>query len=170
MITKKLEPLTFREAERLARRGQWTIAGLFGRGKSKPINHPENQQAVIYSVTVEKCFVVIMPRDEFTIYFLDVGGSILVLFGEWLFDPHTTVVSEGVFSKWECQKEFYSRFSLRGFAETRTVFELVVEGEDFIPAQVLKQDVRFKRLREFELIPGSGETLMQSLRAAGIAE
>ena len=169
MIEEYREPITSDEAawlNRVARRG------LFLRLVSDPKNRPHQESgekfADVYEVAVERCFIPIDFNEEFPLYLLDLGGKLLILFGQWLFDPHTLIVPANIFESWICDQNFFSRFSLRCFSETGSAFELKVEGRSFIPAERLPIPLRFKSLRECQLLLGQGETLIHDLQNANL--
>lgn len=124
----------------------------------------------VYDVTVDECFVY-DPGNDFLVYFLDVGGAILILFGQWLFDPHIVIAPVDTFdSWWNSDREFFKQFTMRCWTDPQVVLKLTVDTALMIPAQPVSDRLKFNRLHEWELIPGHGPTLLQDLRNAGIAD
>src|SRR5439155_5884027 len=82
----------------------------------------------IYTASVEQCFLPLDFNDELPLYFLDVGGFALSLFGQWLYDPHVSKIPASVFNKWDCERAFFSSFSLRCSAKTGVVLRFEVRG------------------------------------------
>lgn len=103
-------------------------------------------------------------------YLLDLGGMIMVLFGQWMYDPHTLVARKEIFEAWNCTGAFFRSFSLRCVAARGTVLQLVVEGTGFVEAERLACSIRFTRLSEYQLVPGHGATLIHDLAKGGLIE
>jgi len=132
----------------------------------------DKQQMVVdvYQASVEECFIPQDFNEELPLYLLDLGGMVLVLFGQWMFDPHTLVAPKDVFEKWNCERAFFRNFSLRCLAEGGTVFELSVSGTEFVETHRLASPVRFRRLRECEFVVGHSATLSHDLEKAGLID
>lgn len=131
----------------------------------------EGQRLVdVYQASVEKCFVPASVNEEHPLFLLDVGGLIMILFGEWLYDPCTLIAPKSVFENWDGEDVFFGKFVLRCAPVDGTVLRLTVEDDSFIRAQRLPPNLRFRRLRECLVVEGSGVTLIDDLRKAGIAE
>lgn len=126
--------------------------------------------ADVYRVSVEKCFVPLKINEEIPLYFLDVGGSIMICCGEWLFDPHTLRARETVFEAWDGGLQFFANFTVRCDPVRGSVYAFYVEGGDFVPAQRLPCELKFNHLLECMVIPSAGGSLIEDLRLAGIAE
>jgi hypothetical protein len=169
MIEHHHESLTTKEAARLDR---FENRGLLGRIFRKADTGPGGSQKFLdsYQVSAEKCFVPADFNEELPLYLLDLGGTILVLFGQWLFDPHTSVVPADVFEKWDCERNFFKNFSLRCFSEHGIVFEFRVEDPSFIRVEHLSYSFRFRHLREYQLLAGHAETLFSDLQNANVIE
>jgi len=104
---------------------------------------PASQKTVdVYSVVVERCFIPPEFNEEHPLYILDVGETLLILFGPRLYDPHTLLVPAQVFDTWIPDKNFFADFSMRCYGEGGVVFEAKIEGDCFVRAEQL--DFRFK--------------------------
>jgi len=121
-----------------------------------------------YQATIETCFVLADFNEEVPLYVLDLGGVILLLFGQWLFDPHVVVASERILEVWAHERCFFADFTIRFSPETGMVFKLTVDSDRFAAAQVLTMERAFKRLRECEVIAGGAGTLTRDLQSAGL--
>ena len=55
----------------------------------------------VYQASVLQCFIPEDFNEELPLYLLDLGGMILVLFGQWMYDPHTLVARKEVFEGME---------------------------------------------------------------------
>ena len=140
---------------------------------ARNIKHPDAEQegfVDVYQASVVKCFVPLDFNEELPLYFLDLGGMILVLFGQWMFDPHTLIAAEDVFDTWKCERTFFQSFSLRCLGARGKVFQLGVKGNCLVEAERLSCVPRFKQLRECQLVAGHSLTLIDDLRSAGIIE
>ena len=102
------------------------------------------------------------------LFILDVGGMILILFGQWLYDPNTLVAPDDVFDRWVCEESFFAQFSLRFASDQGVAFELKVESPALVPAERLRHPVQFKSLRECRLIAGSSQSLVRDLENAQV--
>ena len=122
----------------------------------------------IYRLLVWRCFIPSDFNEGLPLYILDLGGAILVLFGQWLFDPHTLVSPAGAFEKWTCEQNFFSDFSIRCSMQDDLVLELRVGSCSFVAAEQLQSPVSFNRLREYQLIAGRSEALLSDLSSAGL--
>jgi hypothetical protein len=123
-----------------------------------------------YQISVEKCFIPINFNEELPLYLLDLGEEILILFGQWLFDPHTTVMSADIFESWKCEQGFFTSFSMRCSLTNGNVFEMSVREALFTKTQRLNQPLKFQYLHEMQLIRGSGKTLVADLQSAGLIQ
>jgi hypothetical protein len=123
-----------------------------------------------YEIVVEKCFILSDFNEELPLYLLDLGGLILVLFGQWMFDSYTLVTPEGIFQEWDCQRNFFRSFSLRCSPEHGIVFRLSVGGTELVEAHQLPFMVRFKQLRECQFFARHWEAFIQDLDKAGMIE
>jgi hypothetical protein len=156
------------EAARLSGAGRGLIRELLGR------EEPEADQAAVprfvdaYEVSAERCLIPVNFNEEMPLYFLDLGGTVLVLAGQWVFDPHTLIVPQATFDDWKCDETFFARFCLRGSAEHGRVLELRVQGASFVQAERLSHPLRFTHLSEFQLLPRRAETIVDDLRKAGL--
>lgn len=122
-----------------------------------------------YRVSVKKCLVPEGLGEEHPMFFLDVGqNTIVILYGECLYDPNVIEVSEALFESWRSSEEFYSKFSLRRAPASGVVFRLRPEGSSFVPAVTLPGKLRFLRMQESLVIPGNSEMLLKALEQAGI--
>ena len=124
----------------------------------------------VHRVSVEQCFVQAEFNDELPLYILDVGTEILVLFGQWLYDPHTLAATETTFKAWENSASFFQKFTLRCSAETGIVLRLEVEDSGYVGAALLPPGLRFKQLRECQLVSKSHDALLVDLERAGIVD
>ena len=122
-------------------------------------------------ITVKRCFFLPDPNEEFPLYILQIqDGTILVLFGQWLFDPHTLIAPERTFEQWKETESFFADFSLKYDEETGGVFELRVKGDSFIRAEHLQGPLRFTHLRECEFIKRTGKDLIHALQDGGLLQ
>jgi hypothetical protein len=169
MIEQNREPLKAGEAARLDRIEN---RSLLRRVFRKPNDGSESGQQLVdtYRVSVEKCFIPVDFNEELPLYLLDLGGTLLILFGQWLFDPHTSIVPTDIFERWVCGENFFTRFSLRCSGKYGVVFEFRVEDSSFIRVEQLSCPLRFRRLREYQLLAGHGETLIRDLQNANLIE
>jgi hypothetical protein len=122
----------------------------------------------VYDVSVLRCFIPPDFSEELPLYLLDLGGMILVLFGQWVFDPHTLIAQRDIFDAWNSNKSFFSNFSMRCHRSSGTVLQLTVGGSEFVEARRMPSAVRFKHLREYQLVTGNGATLITDLEKAGL--
>jgi len=156
------------EAETLKKRLR---PGLLRRLLGKPPDFQPSSIRVtdVITATVQRCFILADFNEEMPLYFLDLGtGTILIFFGQWLFDPHTLVVPDGLFEKWEPGREFFASFCMRCSIEHGFVFKLTSQGVSFAPAERLPRAVRFRWMRECVFFSGQGDTLISDLEMAGI--
>jgi hypothetical protein len=109
-------------------------------------------------------------NEELPLYILDLGGTLLVLFGQWLYDPHTLIVSEDSFERWVCDQNFFGKFSMRCSEPHGVVFQVKVEEVSFVQAERLTVPIWFKHLRQYVFFPGHGETLIRDLERADLIE
>ena len=159
------EPITAEEKSRLEK----TKRGLLFWRKSE--RYDEQERVVdVYQASVEKCFVPSDFNEELPLYVLDLGGTLLVLFGQWVFDPHTLVVSEAIFKTWKYDSAFFQSFSLRCLAARGQVFRLEVKGDAFAQAEQLPSTLKFKQLRESQFITRRSPSVVADLVNAGIAK
>jgi hypothetical protein len=124
----------------------------------------------VYHATVRECFIPHDFNEEHPLYLLEVEDAILILFGQWMYDPHTPIAPEGVFESWNCNRFFFEKFTLKGFVERGTMSQLAVEGSCFVEARKLPPDIKFTKLREFQFVKGRGATLIGDLQNAGLIE
>lgn len=168
MFRHTQEPITEEEKSRQKNRAHGLfINWLFPKRVSLALEGPGLVD--VYGASVEKCFMPATYNEELPLYLLDLGGLIMILFGEWMFDPNTLIAPADVFEMWHSEEAFFARFTLRCSADGN-VFRLAVEGNSFMQAQRLPANLRFKRLRECLVFDGNGATLVDDLRKAGIAE
>ena len=150
MIEKLREPIRSIEAARLSRvQGGAGIRSLLTKPKPEGPQKWAEHFVDTYRISVERCFIPMNFNEELPLYILDLGGMLLILFGQWMFDPHTLIVSTNSFENWVCDQNFFAKFSLRGSSEQGIVFELRVEETSFIEAERLITPLRFNRLREY---------------------
>ena len=169
MFSRSRQPINHDEVQKLElSRRRPLVQRWFGRTDEQAEN--QRTDVDLFEVSVEKCFILRDFNEDQPLYILDLGGTILILFGQWMFDPHTLIASKGVFDKWDCDKSFFATFSIRALLDSGTIFTLQVHGANFVKATHLTVDVRFKRLRECELFPGSSESLIDDLRRNGLIE
>lgn len=168
MLRITREPITTEEALEIGYRTTKWFDRLFRRQRQ---TNDQIRSALldVYDVAVDECFVYDSGND-FLVYFFDVGGAILILFGQWLFDPHVVIAPSDTLENWDCEREFFAKFSMRCWADPKIVLKLSVDGDRTVPAQPLRNRLKFNRLHEWELIPGHGATLLQDLRNAGVAD
>jgi hypothetical protein len=169
MLTINKDLMTSQEAARMA--SSWTArlpGRLLRRSRSAPPTEP--QLATVYRASVEQCFVLPDFNEELPLYVLDLGGTILVLFGQWLFDPNVTVLSDQICKSWNWRESFFSAFTIRWSETTGTVFELKVENESYVRAQYLPSNIKFTTLKECQAVRGQLRTLASDLQKAGMIE
>ena len=63
--------------------------------------------------SVVQCFIPTDFNEEPPLYVLDLGGMLLILFGQWLYDPNVMTAPDDIFEAWSYDKTFFSNFSLR---------------------------------------------------------
>jgi hypothetical protein len=168
MIKQHHEQARADEVERLRSRRRGFLRNLLGQRPDHDGRKQEEQFVEVCEISVEKCFVLLDFNEEHPLYFLDVGGMILILFGQWLFDPNTLVAPDDVFDRWVCDENFFAQFSLRFSSDQGVAFELKVESPALVPAERLSHPVRFKSLRECQLIAGSSQSLVRDLEDAQV--
>ena len=122
----------------------------------------------VASVEVERCFVLRDFDEENPIYLLDFSRAALILFGQWLYDPHTLLCSEAAFDTWDCGRRFFSSFEVSYVSGSGDVLSLKVTAPGHVDVEPLVQDLRFKRLRECEIVPRTQAGLVADLRTAGL--
>jgi len=173
MLERTRQPMTAEEAARL--RGGWLSALIRWMKREKDIfSSPEEKFVDCYRISVSHCFILAEFDETMPLYLLDPGdGMILILFGQWMYDPNTLEAPEETFAAWGNQS-FFRCFSLRRFSgEGRvgegTVFRLEVEGTEFVEAQKLPP-LKFKWLAESVLFRGTAATLIQDMERAGLIE
>jgi hypothetical protein len=168
MFRHSQELITDQETERLNRVRRPSFGKLFGKADTE---HDKELRSVdVYQVSVLQCFIPPDFNEELPLYLLDLGGMILVLFGQWMYDPHTLVARKEVFEAWNCAGAFFGNFSLRCLVAQGKVLQLVVGGTDFVEAQRLPSVISYKRLSECQLVPGNSETLIHDLAKGGLIE
>jgi hypothetical protein len=166
MLRHSQEPITAQETERLKRTTRSSFSKTFGQSDTQ---HDKEQRSVdVYQASVLQCFIPAGFNEELPLYFLDLGGMILVLFGQWMYDPHTLVARKEVFEAWNCERAFFGNFSLRCLADSGKVLQLVVGGTDFVEAQRLPTAICFKRLNECQLVAGQAATLIHDWAKGGL--
>jgi hypothetical protein len=165
MFRHSQEPITDQEAERLKQARRFPIFG-----KDDTHYDKEERTVDVYQVSVFQCFIPKDFNEELPLYLLDLGGMLLVLFGQWVYDPYTLVARKELFDVWNCDGAFFRNFSLRCLADRGKVFQLVVRGTDFVAAQRITPVLNFKRLSECQLIVGHGATLIHDLAKGGLIE
>jgi hypothetical protein len=124
-----------------------------------------------YDVTVESCIVPANYNETIPVYFLDLGGTILTLGGQWIAD--VPEMPDEHFEKWaeSAAASFFARqFTLRGHSKLGLVFSLRVSEPCLIPTRPTQVPLQFNRLRRFEIFDGSADTLIQDLQRVGLAE
>ena len=168
MIKQRREAARADEVEILSRRRRGFLRNLFGQRPDHDGQKQEEQLVDACDISVEKCFLPLDFNEEHPVYLLDVGGMILILFGQWLFDPHTLVAPPDVFDRWVCEENFFASFSLRYAGEEGLALELKVEPPALVPAERLRHAIRFKSLRECQLIAGSSQSLVRDLANAQV--
>jgi hypothetical protein len=166
MIKQHREPARADEVERLSRRSRGFLRNLLGQRQDHDGRKQEEQFVEVCEISVEKCFVLLDFNEEHPLYLLDVGGMILILFGQWLFDPHTLIAPPEVFDNWVCEENFFANFSLRYANERGAVLELKVESPALVAAERLSNRIRFKSLRECQIIAGHSQSLIRDLQNA----
>lgn len=119
-------------------------------------------------IAVQKCFILMDFNEEYPLYILDVGQELLVVFGQWIFDPHTLITSTATFKAWHCDQAFFAQFALTYNQDTGQVFKLTTENASFIQAQRFSHPLRFKRLSECQFIKKQSSDLKRNLQDAGL--
>ena len=133
--------------------------------------HNDEQKFVdVYQASVLQCFIPNNFNEELPLYLLDLGGMILVLFGQWMFDPHTLIAPNEVFEAWNCDGAFFRDFSVRCHVARGTVLSLAVDGTAFVEARRLPSILTFKHLSECQLVAGHAATLIGDLEKSGLIE
>ena len=145
-------------------------AARLGHTENQEHGRPAQRFVEVYRVSVEKCFIPLDFNEELPLYLLDVGGALLLLFGQWLFDPHTLVAPKQAFESWTCDQNFFANFSMRCSREHGTVFEMRVEGCSLIQAERLRFPLTFRRLSEWQMLAGHGDTLVHDLQNAHVVD
>jgi hypothetical protein len=153
----------------LRRRGNW-IRNIFRRHRDGEQRDPREDQLDVYHVAVERCFVPDGFSDEMPLYVLALGDVILILFGQWMYDPHVVIASNQACDKWSRADAFFKNFSLRWSAQDGVVFELKLNDESFVPCERLPSSLSFTIAKECQAICGRGETVMDDLEKAGLIE
>ena len=143
-----------------------TISGIFTSGRTA---NPHDVIADVYRVIkVDKCYIPEKFNEELPLYFLDIGSLTVVLFGQWLYDPHTADIPEDVFEEWDCENEFFDSFTLWRDQNGGKVLKLSVSGRTFAPSQKIKLPTHLKRMQESEVIEGNNADLIRTLECAGL--
>ncbi|HWB60630.1 MAG TPA: hypothetical protein VG733_14140 [Chthoniobacteraceae bacterium] len=123
------------------------------------------------TVTANRCFV---PEKKiiagFDLYLLDVDGMILLLFGEWMFDPYALIVDEESFERWDPKEAFFKNFTVRYLAENGNVLNLRVHDGSLIKAEPLPCILDSDGVCECRLFPGSATTVLDDMAKAGLIE
>lgn len=125
---------------------------------------------VVCEVSAEKCFVAQGFNDELPLYIFDEREYILILFGQWLYDPHVLTVSDQIFDRWDNEHEFFSTFTLRFSKDMGVALELEIYGQSFTKTEYLPFEPKFRKLLECQLIHKTEGSLIIDLRNAGVVE
>lgn len=163
MLEKTVEPIAAEEKSRLEQvKKRGILSRMLGQ---KTESGPSEDFVDVYQITVEKCFILPDFNDEYPLYLIDTGGTLLILFGQWIYD---LIVPESTFEKWKSDESFFQKLRLRCSTKHGIAFGLEAEGEFFVPVQRLTDPIRFTKLSECQFIPRSGKTLQDDLRKAGL--
>ena len=169
MFYRSQEPISATERKRVeVLRSIPLLSRLLGGGKVS--RNGASDLLDVCRVSVEKCFIPADFNNEHPLYLLDLGDAALVLFGQWVFDPHSLIAPEEMFERWNCETAFFADFSLRYLAPEGKILQLVVEGDSLLEAERLPTVVRFKRLNECELLVGGGSSMIERLEKGGLIE
>jgi hypothetical protein len=171
MLIHRRQPMTGDESRELdeSERPIW-FERLFFRQALKG-RMPAERVTDEYDVTVESCTVPANFNETIPVYFLDLGGEILTLGGQWI--DNVPDMQEEHFEQWAETGggTFFARqFTMRGHASRDLVFSLKVTDPRLMPTRPTPVPLQFNRLRNFEIFDGSAETLMQDLLRVGLAE
>jgi hypothetical protein len=151
------------------RRRYWTGTFL-RRTKHEQVDDVRWSLLDVYEVSVASCFIPSDFSEEMPLYILDTAGAIMILYGQWIYDPHVMICSKAVFDSWHCERAFFVAFNIRCSEESGEVFQLSVQNSAFVETRRLSSRLQFKKLRECQVIPGVGETLVTDLEKAGLIE
>lgn len=168
MYTPHYEDPTRKEAHRLAAisRGTGLWAKVTSGAKS---NLPGDLPVTVFEVRVERCFTPKIFNEELPLYILDIGnGSIMLLFGQWVFDPHTLIAADDLTDNWDATTSFFKEFIIRAHMESGTVLELSPTSPAVINAEVIEQPLRFQSLKEIQILKGFSTTILQDLAQSEI--
>ena len=169
MLTRSQQPMTDDEVVRITRYQprNWISRLLVRRqGKLSEIH----ATVEVDQVSVEQCFIQACFNEELPLYILDAGNFVIVLFGQWLYDPHVLLSNESTFETWDSRNEFFARFSLKRSIHTGIVFELKINDCSFIKAERLPDDLSFRTLKECQVILRGKGSVVDDLRKAGVVE
>jgi hypothetical protein len=171
MLERSQDRMKEEEIGRLRRlnRPNW-ISRLAGRAKPDSVPDASQHFLEAYRVSVDRCVISSNFSEELPLYFLDAGGEILVLFGQWMYDPHISKVPKQIFESWDCDKTFFANFGIKYHPRSGVVFEFKVEKSSFVTAERDSHRMTFKRLNECQLIRGRADTLIHDLQGAGLIE
>lgn len=170
MLDRSQEAMTGLEIARMDQRlrGNWFTEFLKREVVTR--NNVLNPLTEVYHVVVEKCFIPDDFNDELPLYLLQAGDIILILFGQWLYDPHILFAPDGAFQCWDSDGLFFKHFTIRWSTDSGIVFNFVVRDKSFIKSVCLPNGLRFTALRECQVISGHGETIIDDLRKANLIE
>lgn len=140
----------------------------FRPSNCRKLSEPGKHLLNVYDVSVEKCFRLPDFNEELPLYILDVGGTLLILFGQWLYDPNIVLVLEESFERWDVENSFFKSFTIRWSPQTGDVYQFNASDASFIEANRLTASLSFKYLRECMAIPGRADTLIEDMRRAGV--
>ena len=157
------------QAER-RRRGYWCnwISALLGRAKHENVHDTQWPLLDVYEVSVINCFIPLDFNEELPLYILDTGKAVMILFGQWLYDPSVMNCSKVIFDNWDCERAFFADFDIRCSAKSGEAFQFSVQKSTFIEARRLSDRLQFKSLRECQVIPRGSETLLVDLEKTGL--
>lgn len=161
------------EAERLRferiQDGSW-INRVFGRSREGLTDDRSPPLVEICEVSVNECFVSYNFNEEFPLYIFPLDGYILIIFGQWLYDPNVTIIPEDIFEKWNCNRSFFSSFEVRFHENSGMVLALRINGDSFCPVKPLPHDIKFKTLRECQILSGNSNTLIHDMQVGGVTD
>jgi len=135
---------------------------------NRSLENARQEFVSVSRVSVEHCYILPDFSDEYPLYLLALGDTVLILFGQWLYDPNSAAVPDALFEAWQPEESFFRDFSVRFCPDSGVVFRFSVDGDSLVAAERLQVGIRFTRLRGCQLVRGSGGTLIRDLEAAGL--
>lgn len=133
----------------------------------RPLRRGERSIAT-YLASVSSCWKPATFPQEHTMCVLDTDDHYLALFGEWMYDPYVIQMPDTDFELWNPGVAFCSQLAIAFCEESGRVLRAVVINNTTIPTQIFTTDLRFMRLREFEILKHNECTVENALRTAGI--